>query len=431
MGEMLDVGISAIFEVGIDWLVRATAWFTAASLMVMLLRPLLHKLSASSAYLSWLLLPLMLPLMLLVFQLPQVPAIMLPAAARTAASGVHAAVAVLPQQTNVAPWALVIWLLGALLCALATMLQQRRYATGLTPDDAGTHLRASDARGPALLGVWRPKIVLPHNFEQRFDVQEQSLIRAHEAIHRARQDNAWNVLAAAVLCLQWFNPVAHLAWRRMRDDQELSCDAAVLRARPDCVAAYARALLKAQGADLPNKLACQWQSPHPLTQRISMLKNHTPSTSATFAGRTILVAGALVAAGAAYAAQALLAATGEAAQFYKLAMQIQLDGKDWQKPTLIVQAGRRAKLSMSGASESWDIEVTTLALPDNKLDLNAVISLGLPWQVIARPRLITREGENAQVVLTTEDGAHTLRFDVVGTLMSKADMNAVMAPSQR
>ena len=81
--------------------------------------------------------------------------------------------------------------------------------------------------------------------------------------------------------------------------------------------------------------------------------------------------------GAAYAAQAVLTASDEAAPFYKLAKQIQLDGQDWQKPTLIVRAGKRAKLSVSGGSESWDIEVLTVPLPDNKLDLKAVISLGL------------------------------------------------------
>ena len=347
------------------------------------------------------------------------------------ATGVQAAITALPHQTSAASWLLAIWVLGVLICVLAMTLQHRRYANGLTLDNAGTHLRSLDARGPALLGVWRPMLVLPHNFEQRFDAEEQALIRAHEAVHQARQDNAWNVVAAGLLCLQWFNPIAHLAWRYMRLDQESSCDSTVLRACPDCVGAYARALFKAQGADLPNRFACQWQSPHPLIERIRMLKNHTPSPSATIAGRAILVAAAFIVGGVAYAAQAMLAATDEGAIFYKLAMQLQLDGKDWQKPTLIVSAGQRAKLSMSGAGESWDIEVIALALPDNKLDLKAVVSRGPPWQVIARPRLITREGESARVEMTTEDGAHTLRLQVVGTPMSKADMDAIVSPSQR
>ena len=58
-----------MLEIGFDWLTLTTAWFTVAALLVMALRPLLHKLSAAVAYLSWLLLPLMLPLILLVHQL--------------------------------------------------------------------------------------------------------------------------------------------------------------------------------------------------------------------------------------------------------------------------------------------------------------------------------------------------------------------------
>ena len=56
---------------------------------------------------------------------------------------------------------------------------------------------------------------------------------------------------------------------------------------------------------------------------------------------------------------------------------------------------------------------------------------GLPWRVMVRPRLNTREGENARVELMTEDGTHTVRMDVVATPMSKADMKAIMAPSVR
>ena len=56
---------------------------------------------------------------------------------------------------------------------------------------------------------------------------------------------------------------------------------------------------------------------------------------------------------------------------------------------------------------------------------------GLPWRVMVRPQLNVREGENARVELMTEDGAHTLRMDVVPTPMSKSEMNAIMAPSVR
>lgn len=440
---MFDVISSVLgntfYETGVNWLWRASAWFSVAALLVLALRPLLHKLSATLAYTSWLLLPLMLSVMLLTSQLPPASTVSLPAGLLALTADTQAAVATLAQPIHFAPWVFAVWLLGALIYAAIIARQHRRSATGLIADSAQLafrhlpELRAPDARGPALLGVWRPRLVLPHNFEQRFDAQEQTLIRAHEAVHRARYDHAVNALAASLLWLQWFNPIAHIAWRRMRVDQEMSCDAAVLRTRPESLAAYARALIKAQGEDLPNLFACQWQSRHPLVERISMLQKHTPSPTATRLGRAILMAGALITTAAVYATQTLHVTTATDAPFFKLAIQIRLDGKDWLQPTLIVQAGKRAKLSMSNAENgrAWDIEIETLALPDRKLDLKTVISQGLPWQVIARPRLIAREGETARVELTTEDGAHRLRLDVVGTLMSEAEMNTMMAPSQR
>ena len=47
-------------------------------------------------------------------------------------------------------------------------------------------LRAQTAAGcPALIGVLRPKVVLPDDFETRYTAQEQSLILAHENVDTA------------------------------------------------------------------------------------------------------------------------------------------------------------------------------------------------------------------------------------------------------
>lgn len=74
MGAMFDVTNApfshAIFDLSFELLVRTTAWFTATALLVMLLRPLLRKLNVTVAYVSWLLLPLALPLSVLLHQLP-------------------------------------------------------------------------------------------------------------------------------------------------------------------------------------------------------------------------------------------------------------------------------------------------------------------------------------------------------------------------
>ncbi|MEF3019349.1 M56 family metallopeptidase, partial [Pseudomonas aeruginosa] len=81
---------------------------------------------------------------------------------------------------------------------------------------------------------------------------------------------------AGLLCLQWFNPLAWWAWGRMRGDQELACDAAVLiaEASPAPLAAYAEAMLAAHPAGLQPALASGWAARHPLVERVRMLSRH-------------------------------------------------------------------------------------------------------------------------------------------------------------
>ena len=63
--------------------------------------------------------------------------------------------------------------------------------------------------GPAVVGVLRPRIVTPGDFEGAYSPQERRLVLAHEATHIARQDSRINAMAALVRCLNWFNPADH------------------------------------------------------------------------------------------------------------------------------------------------------------------------------------------------------------------------------
>jgi beta-lactamase regulating signal transducer with metallopeptidase domain len=72
---------------------------------------------------------------------------------------------------SLADLAVAIWLLGAGALLIRSIVSTRRLAADLSV-------------GPALVGVLRPKLVLPEDFETRFDAQERSLILAHEVVHR-------------------------------------------------------------------------------------------------------------------------------------------------------------------------------------------------------------------------------------------------------
>jgi bla regulator protein BlaR1 len=208
------------------------------------------------------------------------------------------------------PWILAMWLLGAGLALTGLLLQQRNFVRALgrlSAIDTGV-LRAESTSGcPALVGALRPRIVLPSDFEQRYDVRERELILAHEQAHRARGDAQVNALAALLRCIFWFNPLVYFAASRFRFDQELACDAAVISRFPEARRRYADAMLKTQLAVLGLPVGCHWQSSHPLKERIAMLKHPLPGRTRVALGfglATLLVVGGSYAAWAAQPAAA-------------------------------------------------------------------------------------------------------------------------------
>lgn len=419
---MLDDALQPLFES----LARFTIWFSLAVLLVLMLRPLLRRLGARFAYQAWLL-----PLLALgVQQLPADTLVHAPSMLLAAGAGLQSVrVDMLPSGSGSVMWILLLWTVGALLCAVRMAAQYRGYARNLVCEHADASLRAPDARSPALIGIFRPRLVLPFDFEDRFNALEQTLIHAHESAHACRRDNLWNALAAGLLCLQWFNPLAHIALRLMRADQEMSCDARVLHTHPECLAAYAKALLKAQSVGMPNLFACQWHLHHPLVERITMLKHHTPTRSARLAAQSLLLTASLIATGAIYATQSSQLDSTHAAH-YRIAMEFQIDGKAGPTPVVVTRAGEVAKVTIANASGSadtsaaWDIEVIPQTLSDNRIELNAVISYDTPPQVIARPRLIANEGETARIVQTLADG-HTVGINLLGTRLESAQTNTL------
>ena len=179
---------------------------------------------------------------------------------------------------------LAIWLSGVALVLLVAAGAQWRYRQRLRDaivvrdaDVPWPVLRAAQSdMGPALVGAWRPRIVLPADFEQRYDMEERRLILAHEATHARRRDGWWCLIGQVVASLFWFHPMAWWGLRALRQDLELACDAAVLRTNGALRATYARAMLKIPftGALLP--VGCSWSSRHPITERIVMLKRIQP-----------------------------------------------------------------------------------------------------------------------------------------------------------
>ena len=151
-------------------------------------------------------------------------------------------------------WSLLLlglWLIGIGVMVVALwhqyqhIRQQLRAAGQFTAAETPLACKQSHGQqGPYVTGLIRPTVLLPVDFLQRFDPEQQQLILQHELTHWRRGDLHANLVALLVLTLFWFHPLCWLAYRAYRQDQELACDALVLAsASPQQKIAYSYALL--------------------------------------------------------------------------------------------------------------------------------------------------------------------------------------------
>ncbi|MCB1568509.1 MAG: TonB family protein [Xanthomonadales bacterium] len=205
----------------------------------------------------------------------------------------HVGVSMLPAQTSpeLGTWILSLWLIGAILWAGRMVVAQQRFRRGLGTLQASESMFVAQSRHaglPATLGVWRPQIILPADFNTRYDADQRALMLAHERQHIAHGDPWANALASALRCVFWFNPLFHVAIACMRQDQELACDAAVLAQQPRARRRYGQALLQAQMAGMPVALGCHFGFCHPLKERILMLRQTPASRARRLVGTGVL-----------------------------------------------------------------------------------------------------------------------------------------------
>jgi len=390
---------------------------TMACLGVLLLRGLLRRLAgAGAAYRLWML-P---PLALLTAMLPAPAERIVPMHALPSLP----VAAMLPRATSV-PLADVGWLVCALwsLGVLASLLlqwrAQRRFRYGLG-DLRGERrgrlkvLRASvDAGLPALVGLWRPQIVLPIDFERRYRGPQRALLLRHELVHWRRGDAWANALAALLRALQWFNPLVHHAYTRFRRDQELACDARVMALRPRQKSRYADALLRGSlgNAGLA-PLACAWAA-HPLKERIQMLRSAPPDRHRATLAWLLAMSLATLTAGAAWAAQPARAPAtaigGE--RWYRTEVDLRVDG-DSRRFGLLERAGQWLAFESGDRADAWQARLRWTTLDDRRLQLD--LELRREGVLVASPKMIVeRDDPQAAFEASSPDGrsrfAATLR----------------------
>ncbi len=163
-----------------------------------------------------------------------------------------------------ASYCLLFWLLGSAMYGLTIAVRAWRFQATLKTEamepsatvkrvaeqmrrvTGQSHVRVLVLRssiGPAVVGIWRPVVVLPAAVVAGGDASAIRLILAHEMLHVARGDTILALMQLLVQILWWFNPLVWLATRETVLQSELGCDEEVVTLLDCSPKAYARCLL--------------------------------------------------------------------------------------------------------------------------------------------------------------------------------------------
>lgn len=428
-------------------LLEQSLTLSAVVLLLALLRPLLLRLGPAALYSAW----LALPAALLASCFPGPDGAPLTQGLQTLrlqmqplAQALPASLAGLPTPAGMdampgLAWiASMLWLLGALSLFAGLSRRYRLQRRQWLWDAATPCWRGPSGSSPALVGVWRTALLLPLDFEQRFSSDEQALILAHERQHQRRRDPLCNALALLLCGLHWFNPLLWWGLGRLRRDQELACDAAVLRKSPSqkapSPARYAQALLKAQSLTLAAHFpATAWRPRHPLTERLSML--HHASNKSPLRRRLGLAAGFCVGLMCMSLASAMQAASapkpGGEPPLQKGYSQVVtdvdvlIDGKPVRALTLTQMLATRHSFGIDKdrdckqLAECWLINLTPTQAGKGQLKIQLDLQHGRRSESDDRtvltseqhPTLLVHENETAAIELKDEKG-QTLRLNL-------------------
>lgn len=115
--------------------------------------------------------------------------------------------------------------------ALAELFTQCKAELGVK---GKIHLGSSIvARSPMSVGLFKTRIILPADLEEKLSIEDIRYILLHELTHCKNRDILLGYLMCLCQILYWFNPLVYIALREMRTDREIACDISVLKRLPD------------------------------------------------------------------------------------------------------------------------------------------------------------------------------------------------------
>src|SRR5262249_1202238 len=151
---------------------------------------------------------------------------------------------------------IVVWAMASalMLCllALTSWRLHRRARDWPRRDVEGVSAWVADDVGPAVFGLFKPRIVLPLWLLDAPTPMRRLAVQ-HEQTHIAGRDPSLLIAALILVAMAPWNPALWLLLRRLRFAIELDCDARMLRSGLDA-AVYSETLLAVSQRQSPTPL---------------------------------------------------------------------------------------------------------------------------------------------------------------------------------
>ena len=106
---------------------------------------------------------------------------------------------------------------------------------------------------PMLIGILRPAIVVPGGTIRKLSVPELAMVMGHELAHIRRSDLLWNLVAACVRTVFFFNPLVWLSQRQLNLAQEVAADELTILRQHHDPASYGTLLVSMIGKLGPSR----------------------------------------------------------------------------------------------------------------------------------------------------------------------------------
>lgn len=242
--------------------------------------------------------------------LPEVPLIDAPLADGASVGTVAALLTDARQRWSARDLTLGLWFSAAFLLALRWLYGWQKLRA-LRPRWreailAGERVLISDSFGPAVVGLLRPRVVIP-SWLLLGDAERQRMIVRHEVEHTRAGDQWLLALAPILIALFPWNPALWWQLKRLRVAIELDCDARVLRGGVPALEYGSMLLDVASGTTvLPPTLAALSEPRTSLERRIRAMTpiryRHALARAASFTALSALTLAAAIVAGAPTAA---------------------------------------------------------------------------------------------------------------------------------